>query len=125
MGRDLDRREQLAAQLDRDALVGPLDDAVRHRLAHALDLGRVEPPPDHPLGREHHLGRVDRAALLGAIAHDDAAVGHGRDHRRDDAVVTAPHHRGATAAHDRTCRVGRAQVDAQDRLGLAAHRSQR
>jgi hypothetical protein len=116
--RDLRHRELAAAGDDHRLLVRALLDLVRHALHRRVDLARAERPPDQPLGRVDRVARIDDAPLLGLGADHHRAVRVERHHRRMDlpALVIGQHHRRAAGVAAGRDRVGRAQVDADDRI---------
>ena len=117
LGRDLLRRDLLAAHLDPRVAVVGLDDLVGHQADVLLHFLFVELAADQPLDREDGVLGVGDGLPLRRCADEDLAVFLiGDDRRRRARAFRVLDHLGRRAFHDRDAAVGRAEVDT-DNLG--------
>ena len=115
LGRDLLRRELLAAHLDPGVAVVGGDDLVGHQADVLLHFLLGELAADQALHRVDGVLGVGHRLALGRGADEDlAAVLVGDDRRRRARAFAVLDHLGGVAFHDRDARVGGAQVDADD-----------
>ena len=114
-GRNLLRRDLLAAHLDPGvSVVGP-DDLVRHQADVLLDFLFLEAAADQALDREQRVARIGHRLPLGRRAHQDLVVVHvGDDRRRGAGALGVLDDLDLSALGDGDARVGRTQVDSDD-----------
>ena len=115
LGRDLLRRELLAAHLDPGVAVVGGDDLVGHQADVLLHFLLGELAADQALHRVDRVLGVGHRLALGRGADQDLAVLLiGDDRRRGAGTLAVLDHLGGVAFHDRDAGVGGPEVDADD-----------